>query len=67
MSDEEINIAQDLLGLVGLKVTKAEVKSWSKKRREKILDWAGACHLRASDNPVKVPPQPKFKAKEFIF
>lgn len=33
---------------------------WTSRQRIQAADWAGAVHLRASDNQVRVPPMPDF-------
>lgn len=58
---------QDILALVSCQVTKKEIRSWSPELRERIVKWAGAVHLRASDNIVRVPKRPRFKYKEITF
>jgi hypothetical protein len=61
-ADVPAHILVDLLGLAEVKVTEAEVMSWSKGQRRQAEHWASATHLRASDNDVPVPDQPDFVA-----
>lgn len=56
-------VTQDLLLLVGYRVTFKEMRKWSELRREDIEEWATCCHLRASDNNIIVPPKPRFAWK----
>lgn len=35
-----------------------EIASWTDVERAQVVKWALAAHLRASDNPVRVPPLP---------
>ena len=55
-------ITRDLLLLVGIKVTFAAIRQWKPAQIEAAEEWAAAMHLRASDNIVRVPPRPKFRA-----
>lgn len=66
MENEDIQATQDLLGLVSLRVSAKEIKSWSTSRRLKIEHWAAKVYLRASDNNVRIPPKPKFKSKRIL-
>jgi hypothetical protein len=34
------------------------VRKWNDEEREAACKWAGAIHLRASDNNVRIPPRP---------
>ena len=38
------------------------IASWSDEECEQAEDWAIACHYRASDNDVEVPPVPSWVA-----
>lgn len=67
LSNDDHKVTQDILTLVGLAVTLKEIKSWSNEKRLKIEKWAGACHLRASDNIIRIPPKPRFKSKPFKY
>lgn len=57
-----LNTLRDLLLLAGRKVTLKSLRDWSLIEREAAADWASAIHLRASDNPVRVPRTPKHVA-----
>lgn len=35
-----------------------EITTWTEEQREKTAQWAGAVHLRASDNNVDIPDKP---------
>lgn len=60
---EDNRIIRDILLIASCRVTLKEIESWSPERKEKIVKWAAACHLRASDNNVRVPKRPRFKWK----
>lgn len=50
---------RDLLMLVTTKVPPLDrVESWTDLERAEAARWAAATHLRASDNPVRIPPVP---------
>ncbi len=50
----------DILGLVDVLVTAAEIDGWTDLERVDAQVWATAVHLRASDNVLHVPPKPAF-------
>ncbi|MCE5242471.1 MAG: hypothetical protein ABFD98_15775 [Syntrophobacteraceae bacterium] len=51
---------RDLLSLATDKVPSLErMESWTDMERAEAARWAGAIYLRASDNPVRVPPVPE--------
>lgn len=50
---------QDILLLVDEYVTLRVLRTWTPRQRRAALVWAGKTHLRASDNPVRVPPKPR--------
>lgn len=51
----------DLLGLVCVTVTPAQVEKWSRPMREEAVRWASAAYLHASDHDdVPVPQRPSF-------
>lgn len=52
------NTLRDMLLLVGRDLSREKFNAWSQAERNKAERWAAATHLRASDNPVKVPPLP---------
>lgn len=56
---------QDILGLVLPRVpTSSVIEEWTDEQREQALEWAGATHVKASDNDdVVVPPMPAFLKK----
>lgn len=60
-TNADAKTVQDMLTLVSCRVTLKEIKSWSPERRERIEKWVSACHLRASDNNVRIPKRPRFK------
>jgi len=49
---------RDLLGLIGYRVTLRTIASWPMAKRVAGEVYAVRVHLRASDNPVRVPPRP---------
>jgi hypothetical protein len=49
---------RDILELVCTEVPLAVVKAWTWDQRAEAERWAGLLHLKASDNPVRVPPVP---------
>lgn len=68
---QHVSIVYDLLLLVEDeavgKVTLARVRSWALEERRAAEEWAGAVHLRASDNNrVKVPPRPDFLSRPWV-
>lgn len=63
--DDEV--LSDILGLVSIEVTPAVVSTWSDEQCQQAERWAGAVHLRASDNVVRVPPKPDFLPTETEF
>lgn len=70
MKNIDISITRDLLLLIGYDVPLKVLKSWSKERLLTLEKYAGAVHLRASDNPVKIPPLPscieKYEVKPWV-
>lgn len=50
----------DLLALVGIVVPPVAIADWTDAQIEQAEDYAGAAHLRASDNDIEVPPLPAF-------
>jgi hypothetical protein len=52
----------DVMSLAHVRVTAAEVMTWTQDQRQQALKWASATHLSASDNDVAVPEQPDFVA-----
>lgn len=59
-SRAEHSILHDLLLLVCYVVPKKVIKAWTPEQRKLAETWAAKTHLRASDNPVRVPPRPSF-------
>lgn len=57
MPDEALS---DLLLLVGVTRSTAEVAEWNAEQRSLAYEWAAATHLSASDNDVPVPERPEF-------
>lgn len=62
--DVPAHVLVDLLGLVGVYPTEAEVEAWDSTQRQQAAAWASAVHLVASDNDVPVPARPEFLAEE---
>jgi hypothetical protein len=54
------DVLASLLALVDVDVPRVKILGWTRQQRERAFAWAGAAHLSASDNPVRVPPKPKF-------
>jgi len=50
----------DLLSLVSVVYSPRSISRWSIPMRRRAQRWAWATHLRASDNPVRVPKRPDF-------
>lgn len=55
---EQIEIIQDTLLLINLKVTKKAIKSWTQKQKDEVIKYCSSVHFRASDNHVKVCKKP---------
>jgi hypothetical protein len=49
---------QGLLALADREVPLEVLRTWSRQQRKAALRWAGRVYLFASDNPVRVPPEP---------
>ena len=47
-----------ILSLVCIEIEPGILDTWSPEDRELAEIWALKTHLRASDNPVRVPPRP---------
>jgi hypothetical protein len=57
---EEAYVIRDLLSLVDMEVPLEIIETWSDKDISAVAFWAGAAHLKASDNhDVKIPKMPK--------
>jgi hypothetical protein len=56
--DEET--LSDILALVGYDASPEEIHEWPLDRRVEAEVWAARVHLRASDNPIRVPPRPEW-------
>lgn len=54
-----VRILQGILGLVGRHAEAVDILAWTPLIRARVLQWAGKTHLRASDNPVRVPAMPR--------
>jgi hypothetical protein len=48
-----------LLSLVEVPITTRDLVRLSAEQLHEVEEWAALVHLKASDNPVKVPPKPK--------
>jgi hypothetical protein len=44
--------------VVDVEISKRDIAMWSYADRAEVMHWAGMMHLRASDNPVRVPEVP---------
>jgi hypothetical protein len=61
--DDELT--QSLLGLAGVEADLELIESWTDAQVRQAEEWAGATHLRASDNDdVEVPARPAFLPEE---
>jgi hypothetical protein len=50
-----------VLSLADVEVSEEVVRGWTPKQRGEAVEWAGAVHLKASDNDdVEVPTRPEF-------
>lgn len=56
----EDTVTQDILSLVGIDVPLVVLTKWTDKKIEIAENYASLCHLKASDNHVKVPKMPRF-------
>lgn len=54
----DLQVTQDLLALVDKWAPLSVLKIWSKAQLKSAENWAALTHLRASDNPVRVPKCP---------
>lgn len=56
--------SEDVAGIVMATLgedTPAEmIAGWTDEQKQQVIDYCGAVHFAASDNPVKVPPRPSF-------
>jgi hypothetical protein len=53
------DVLSDMLLLCDLKVHPDNIAAWPQQVRDDVEIWARQHFLRASDNPVKVPPMPE--------
>jgi hypothetical protein len=53
-------VLRDILELVGWTASVEAIAAWPMLRRVEAEVYAARVHLRASDNPVRVPPRPKW-------
>ncbi len=58
MGPIDASTLHDLLLLADVEVPIEEIATWSAAQRQDAEGWAGALHLKASDNDVEVPPCP---------
>ena len=57
--DRRTNEGISSLGLcIGYDISAEVIASWDAAKREEFEIYAERMHLRASDNPVRVPPRP---------
>lgn len=60
MSDPELNLLHDILGLVLERVPpEADFQALSSAERQEIIDWAGFMHSEAGDNNVLAGAAPE--------
>lgn len=57
------NELADILELIDEEYPPDVIAGWTDAQREEVAGWAGAVFLKASDNPVKVPPKPDFMTR----
>lgn len=58
-SPVDFEVLRDLLLLVGRELPWGHFNVWSECDRRAVEKWAIACHLRASDNAVRIPREPQ--------
>ncbi len=58
-----VSAVVDLLALVGYAATPAQVRGWNLRRRVEAIVHAGFEYARASDNPVRRHPRPRWLPK----
>lgn len=56
---QDFSVTCDLLELVDVRVAPEIVAGWTPEERQRAEEWAGAATLAASDNDVRVPPEPE--------
>jgi len=56
-------VVREMLSLADVDVSRVTTATWTLRQCCAAVTWAAAVHLRASDNPVRVPPRPKFLPK----
>lgn len=62
LEEHDLGVLQDILSLVDREVPVEALRTWTPEQREQAEKWAAKLHLRASDNPVRVPPEPEHVA-----
>ena len=56
----EPTILRDILLLASVDVPLSHIREWTPEESALAEEWANKSYLRASDNPVRVPPKPEF-------
>lgn len=62
--DVGLRLVADMLSLVhdevpgGMVFSLVSINDWTPAMRVNVVKWAGAVHMRASDNDVEIPPAP---------
>ena len=57
-ASEDLEVLRDLLSLADEEVEIEWLRALTPAQRDELGDWAARIHLRASDNPVRVPKRP---------
>lgn len=55
-------VVHSVLGLVGVRINPSEIEKWTELELLLAYDYAMRSHLRASDNPTRLRPEPHFVA-----
>lgn len=55
----KVRVLRDLLALADKDVSNRTLLKWTEEERKQAEKWAALTHLRASDNNVRVPPEPE--------
>lgn len=58
MKPASTSVLRDMLLLVDRPASIGQLMRWTPNQRASAEKWAAAVHLRASDNIVRVPPEP---------
>lgn len=56
----EPRLLRDILLLASVDVPLEDIRQWTPEESAAAEAWASKSYIRASDNPVRVPPKPDF-------